>query len=198
MDLLAIYELATGQKVNKSKSCFFTSKRCTVAQVRFLSSLTGMHQGSLPFKYLGFVLFKGKRKASYFQHILDRITSKLAGWVGKLLSPGGRLMLIKHVLAAIPLHTLAVLEPPKGVLQKIEKLFADLLWGRDQDQQKRHWSRWSRLSFPYAEGGLGVRNVADILASFSCKLWWKCRSNTDGPIMLIGFQLIVHFNDSGC
>lgn len=34
-----------------------------------------------------------------------------------MLSAGGRLILIKHVLSAIPLHVLAAMEPPKEIVE---------------------------------------------------------------------------------
>lgn len=38
------------------------------------------------------------------------------------LSVGGRLVLIKHVLASIPIHLLAAAKVPKGIFHAIEKL----------------------------------------------------------------------------
>lgn len=48
MDFLGDYEQATGQKVNKNKSLFIASSRCSSSQVRAWSTLTGMRYGSLP------------------------------------------------------------------------------------------------------------------------------------------------------
>lgn len=42
--------------------------------------------------------------------------------------------------------------------------------------QRRVWRSWRRVSFPYSENGLGVRSLYDVLAAFSCKLWWKFRT----------------------
>lgn len=81
-------------------------------------------------KYLGCFLFRGRKKKVHFQHIIDSVNKRLSGWAGKMLSPGGRLVLIKHVLYSIPLHVLAAMEPPKAVLDHIEKRFSNLLWGK--------------------------------------------------------------------
>ena len=58
------------------------------------------------------------------KHSLNKMQSKLAGWKSKMLSVGGRLILIKHVLAAIPLHSYVVLEPSKSVMHQIERLMS--------------------------------------------------------------------------
>ena len=61
-------------------------------------------------------LFKGKGKKEHFQQLVEKMRQKLAGWKNKLLSTGGQIILIKHVLAAIPLYAFIVLQPPKSVL----------------------------------------------------------------------------------
>lgn len=95
-----------------------------------MSALSGVKEGTMPFKYLGCFLFRGRKKKVNFQHIILSINKRLSGWAGKMLSPGGRLVLIKHVLSSIPLHVLVAMEPPKAVLDHIEKRFSNLLWGK--------------------------------------------------------------------
>lgn len=68
------------------RSLFLVSKRCPRAQLRRISTLSGVKVGAWPFKYLGVYLFKGRKKKVYFQHILDLVNKKLAGWTGKFLS----------------------------------------------------------------------------------------------------------------
>lgn len=99
MDFLGLYESATGQLVNKLKSSFVVSKHCTAARRRMISHMTGISSADLPMKYLGCMLHKGRGRRVYFQHIVDKINSALTGWSWKLLSQGGRLCLIKHVLS---------------------------------------------------------------------------------------------------
>nr|XP_027103174.1 uncharacterized protein LOC113724473 [Coffea arabica] len=52
--------------------------------------------------------------------LVDKLQRRLASWKGKLLNAGGRMILIKHVLAAIPLYTLSVLDSPQQVLKRLE------------------------------------------------------------------------------
>lgn len=98
--------------------------------------------------------------------------------MGKVLSPAGRLILIKHVLTAIPMHIMAVMEPPLAVLDELEGIFSRFLWGSNANGHRRVWRSWKKVAFPVQENGLGVRRLTDIVASFSCKLWWKWRTNT--------------------
>lgn len=106
--------------------------------------------GTLPLQYLGNVLYRGRRKKIYFQHLVDKVSRRLQGWQGRFLSPGGRLILVRHVLAAIPIYTLSAMAPPKAILRQVEKLCSNFLWARDDSNLKRVWRAWDRLTFPVA------------------------------------------------
>ena len=58
------------------------------------------------------------------------------------------MVLIKHVLVAIPLYTLAVLDPPKQVLKHLEQLMSNFFWGAPEETPKRHWLSWDKLCYP--------------------------------------------------
>ena len=85
------------------KSFYVLPHSCSTTKLRLVSSITGMHCKQLLIDYLGCKLFKGKTKSDYFQPLVDKLNKRLAGWKGKLLTVGGRMLLIKHVLATIPL-----------------------------------------------------------------------------------------------
>lgn len=176
---IAKYEDATGQKVNKTKSVFVVSKRCPVQQVRMIAHLTGIGQGSLPLRYLGCMLFKGRKTRANFQYIIEQINRKLMSWAGRHLSPGGRLILRKHVLSAIPIHVFAAMDPPLAILNDAEQIFSTFFWGLDdQGRRKRCWRAWPALTYPSEENGLGLRSLRDVVSAFSAKLWWKLQTGS--------------------
>lgn len=177
-DFLDLYERASGQQINKDKSSFVISKHSSHGHSRMIGAVSGIKEGRLPFKYLGCIVYKGRKKREYFQHLIDIVHKRLSGWMGKVLSPAGRLILIKHVLTAIPMHIMAVMEPPLAVLDELEGIFSRFLWGSNANGHRRVWRSWKKVAFPVQENGLGVRRLTDIVASFSCKLWWKWRTNT--------------------
>ena len=177
MGFLELYQHGSGQRVNKDKSFYIVSPKCPLAAKRLLARRTGFQYRGLPFVYLGCKLVKGKRRMEHFQPLIDRIQAKLAGWKNRLLSPGGRLILIKHVLSSIPIYTLAVSELPRGVIKRIEKLMSTFLWGEVEGRDKRHWRKWQALCKPTQENGLGLRRLQDVQDAFGCKLWWKMRTS---------------------
>lgn len=63
----------------------------------------------------GVPLYVGRMKIWMFDPLLAKVLKKLAGWKSKLLSFGGKIILLKHVLNSILIYMLSVLNLPKGI-----------------------------------------------------------------------------------
>lgn len=79
---------------------------------------------------------------------LPRLEKKTSGWKCKLLSYGGKVILIKHVLQALPAYTLAAMNPPKGTFKLMERHLARFFWGTSNDKQRNHWYAWEIYVIP--------------------------------------------------
>ena len=77
---------------------------------------------SIHTKYLGLPSIIGRSKKLVFAGILEKVGKKLAGWKGKLLSMGGKKVLIKAVAQAILTYTISCFQLPKGLCDDLEKL----------------------------------------------------------------------------
>jgi hypothetical protein len=66
-----------------------------------------------PFRYLDLPMHTRKLSNKDWVEIEKRIESILSGWKGKMLSVGGRLVLINSVLSSLPMFMLSFFEPPK-------------------------------------------------------------------------------------
>lgn len=64
-----------------------------------------------------------------FEPLIQKIKRKVEGWFNNLLSLGGKLILLKHILNSIPIYTLSACIPPKSVIAILEKLFNYFFWG---------------------------------------------------------------------
>lgn len=58
-----------------------------------------------------------------FDEILAKMHAHISHWSMKLLSMGGKLILLRHVLNSIPVYLLQVLKPPKAVLIALGRIF---------------------------------------------------------------------------
>ena len=81
----------------------------------------------------------GKSKKEIFAEIKEKVGKKLSGWKEKLLSGGGREVLIKAVAQAIPTYTMSYFQLPKGLCDEIEGLMRRFWWGQRQKESKIAW-----------------------------------------------------------
>nr|XP_027103110.1 uncharacterized protein LOC113724399 [Coffea arabica] len=156
MGVLIDYQRVSGQLVNVSKSCCLLSKKVFGLRSRRVAEETGFARKSLPITYLGCPLYEGRRSKSLFAGIIYKVQARLLSWQNRWLSMGPRLILIRHVLTSIPVHLLAVLEPTRGAIWEIERMFVLFFWGDNHF----HWCGWSKdslwarfLSSLYLRGG---------------------------------------------
>ena len=86
LEILNMYEVTLGQKVNRSKTGLFFSK-FTLAEIRHgIKEALGVPEIMQNERYLGLPSFVGKGKKASFSYINERVWRKLQGWKGKLLS----------------------------------------------------------------------------------------------------------------
>lgn len=63
-----------------------------------------------------------KEKKEHYDDLLDRVKSKLQAWKGKLLSYGGKEVLLKNVLQSIPIYVLLAIVPSKSVFKELQRM----------------------------------------------------------------------------
>lgn len=178
MDFLHRYQVVSGQLISRTKSSFYIGKPASASCRSIVHSVTGFQWRQLPFIYLGCPIFTGCLKISYFDGMVRKVRERISGWANRLLSFGGKLILIRHVLSALPLHLFHVLRPPSTVIQSLERLFTRFLWGDSDGRRRIHWCRWPAVCFPVDEGGLGIRSFDDMAEAFEIKLWWRFRQQS--------------------
>ncbi|CAA7397131.1 unnamed protein product [Spirodela intermedia] len=187
MSIISRYERAAGQLVNASKSSFTVGPSTPIGTIRRIQGLTRFSRGHLPFDYLGCPIFLGRRRIHYFDALVGKLRKKLVGWKLQLLSPGGRIQLIRHVLMSMPLHLLAVHEVPDTILQTIRRICTSFLWdGQLEGPRRQRRVSWEKACRPTDEGGLGIRRPQDVLNMLQKKLVWRMRTT---PSVLGSFVL---------
>ncbi|XP_071902759.1 uncharacterized protein [Coffea arabica] len=175
MQVLEAYQRCSGQLINVLKSCYLVHPSLSPARRRVIERTTKFTWQSFPIRYLGFPLYFGRCKSSYFGEACQSILGRIISWKSRMLSFGGKIVLIKHVLASMPVHLMSAAIIPSKVFRTIEKAFSTFIWGSSPEDSKFHWIRWSQMCYPVDEGGVGFRKLQDIYAAFSFKLWWNFR-----------------------
>ncbi|XP_059295507.1 uncharacterized protein LOC132048838 [Lycium ferocissimum] len=176
MAILRKYEKMSGQKINMAKSSLHMHQNVPADISITVEIATGIERKDFPFMYLGFLIFHSRRRKGFFNVIMLKIMNRLQGWKGKLLSFGGRAILIKHVLQSMPIHLLSAVNPPDCVINKMHRIFAQFFWSNTIGGRSRHWVAWNKMCLPIKEGGLGCRSLHDVSMALYCKVWWNFRT----------------------
>jgi hypothetical protein len=132
-----------------------------VQQVDYLASILGCEVVTLPFEYLGLPLGAPNNATHIWDGVLEKIERHLAGWKWLLLSKGGRVTLIRSTLANIAMYYMSLVKILVSVVNLIERLQCDFLWGGGGDEFKFHLVKWSKVCSPISAGGLGLRKLVD-------------------------------------
>lgn len=128
--------VSSGQTISAEKSRVYFSPNIDPNQREELADQLGFHATSNLGKYLGFPL---KHPVSYrqdFGFMLDRVKKKLAGWKANLLSMAGRVVLIQSSSSTIPAHIMQNISLPNKILEWIDRVTRNFLWGVHGKHQK--------------------------------------------------------------
>jgi len=108
--------------------------------------------GRIPFLYLGLSIGGDPRKLQFWYMLVKRIHRRLSRWKCKILSLGGRLVLLKFVLLSIPVYFLSLFKDPSGIISTLDSFF---FLGGGEDFRKLSWIKWDIICLKKENGGLG-------------------------------------------
>ena len=137
--VLHIYEQASGQQLNRTKTSLFFSKN-TLGDVqeeiktRFGAQVIKQHK-----RYLGLPSLIGRNKQSTFKSIKEKLGKKPAGWKEKMLSKAGKEILIKAVVQAIPTYTMSCFKLHDSLCEDLTSMIQNFWWGQKKDEKKIVW-----------------------------------------------------------
>lgn len=156
--ILRLFEVAFGLKINFSKSKIMAVS----SREGFLQSTThflGCKVGVIPFKYLGIPVGANLRRVKTWLPLVEMFKSKLSSWRNKLLSLGGRIVLLKSVISSLLIYYFSFYLAPISILKKLKSLQINFLWGGDLENRKTAWIKWDKICLPISKGGLGIKNL---------------------------------------
>jgi len=176
MQTLDEYEQQSGQKINKEKSLFYVHDKIARTVIQEVESCIGFSRGKFPLMHLGCPIGHARKRKIHYFDLIKKVHNKLQTWKGKILSFGGKHVLINNVLNSIPIYLLSAIIPPNCVIHELHRIFARFLWNFKEVGRNKHWVAWDVICRPKEEGGLGIRSLFDVSKALFAKLWWIFRT----------------------
>jgi hypothetical protein len=123
------------------------------------AELFGCNQGEFPIRYLGIPIHFWRLTNTEWKTVEERLQLCLSSWKGKLLSIGGRLVLINLVMSNMVLYMLYFFLLPKGFLKRLDFFRSRFFWQGDNKKKKYRLAKWSVVCRPKDQGGLGIQDL---------------------------------------
>jgi ribonuclease HI/exonuclease III len=172
---LDAYAEASGSEINLAKSNIY-GWNITPNEMLRITRVIGMegHTNWDAFQYLGVPIFKAAPRASHWSHLTEKLKRKFSSWGANWLNLAGKTVLLKAVVASLPIYQCSLLLAPATVIQSLEAFQRRFLWeGGKQEKKKLHLVKWEKATKPYMEGGLNLKNTKTQNLALGAKLLWK-------------------------
>ena len=106
---------------------------------------------------------------------------KLAGWKENFLSLASLRVLIQSSLAAIPSYIMQCSYLSGRVLDGLDRVNRNFLWGSIDSAKKIHWVGWEKVTKSKEEGGLGLQTAKGRNVALLSKLIWRFHTEGEAP-----------------
>ncbi|KAJ4785579.1 RNA-directed DNA polymerase (reverse transcriptase)-related family protein [Rhynchospora pubera] len=166
---LELFSTVSGLSINFAKSCF-VPVNLQPSLFADVQSVLQCSPAELPVTYLGLPLTLKRPTRQAYHDLIQKIEKRLQGWKSKLLSRAGRIQLAASVISSIPIYFLSVFLLPKWVLNSIDKLRRQFIWGESSAITPLNWTT---VCLPKALGGFGLRNLQLQNITLLIRWWWR-------------------------
>jgi hypothetical protein len=195
-DLLHCFGHISGLRTNLIKSSA-TRIQCSNDDIALTYEILSCAVQNFPCTYLGLPLSIHKLSKTDYLPLIDKVADKLPGWKAPLLNRTGRLVLVKSVLTAVPVHVMIAWDLPIWVIKAIDKRRRGFLWkGQEKADGGNCLVSWEQVQWPLCFGGLGVHNLERMGYALRIRWLWlqKTGEALDGLPIQVPKKACALFN----
>ncbi|KAL9670862.1 hypothetical protein QQ045_008421 [Rhodiola kirilowii] len=192
--ILRLYETVSGQKINYEKSEICFSKNTPVEVRLSICDILRVPQVGCHSKYLGLLLLAEQKKSELFRGIVDKVWRKVKDWKCRLLSAGGREVLVKAVIQAIPTYMMSVYFFPRKIIAEINKLMLQFWWDKKGSGKGINWVSQNTMQKKKCEGGLGLKDLTVFNEAMLLKIAWRIVKQ---PELILSRVLLAKYCNGG-
>lgn len=134
--------------------------------LRLPANMTWKREG---LKYLGVFLGDDLFQQKNWEGAVEKMTGGLKKWrwIHGQLSFRGRVLVINSLVASMLWHRLSCVDPPVGLLSRLQTRLVDFFW------ERLHWVLQSVLFLPREEGGQGSIQISSRMSAFRLEFLQK-------------------------
>lgn len=89
----------------------------------------------MPFLYLGLPNMMQRSKVATLGYLKDQVRRKALSWDGKFINKGGKEVLVKAILQALPVYAMSVFLLPIEIIKDFERSISKFWWSTSKSDR---------------------------------------------------------------
>lgn len=174
LQLLNIFEIASGQQINRDKSSIFFSKNIPSHLKNDLCQQLRFKEATYHSLYSGLPNIIGRNKSAIFGYVKEKLQDCIQRWDKKTISKCGEEVILKSVAQSLPNYTMGVFFLPMDLCQQLERTMCKYWWSTVSKKSRNiHWQSWTSMCKNKLATSMGFKNVRDFNVSLMGKQDWR-------------------------
>ncbi|KAG2251996.1 hypothetical protein Bca52824_082132 [Brassica carinata] len=91
------------------------------------------------------LLFGTGSKCKLLAFLKEKLLHRVNGWTGRWLSKGGKEVLIKSILLALPTYVMSSFLLPLKICENLASAIAQFWWSSNPPKKGIHWEKWEKI-----------------------------------------------------
>ncbi|XP_048622886.1 uncharacterized protein LOC106383217 [Brassica napus] len=147
-----------------------------------IKDVLGIHNDGGMGKYLGIPEDISGSKCKLFAFLKDNLMHRVNGWTCRCLSKGGKEVMIKSILLALPTYVMSTFLLPLEICENLASAIAQFWWSSNPPKRGIHWAKWEKVCLPKEEGGIGFRLIHEFNLALLAKQLWRLTQYPDSLV----------------
>ncbi|KAF5460015.1 hypothetical protein F2P56_019915 [Juglans regia] len=172
LDILSVYEKASGQRLNKDKTSIHFSRNTPQLAQSLILQIARVRSSTSYEQYLGLPALMGRSRGGSFNSILDKMKKRVGNFKVKTLSQAGKEILLKAVVQALPTYCMGVFKLPGTLIKKMNSIMHNFWWGNKKmggRTQCGEWEMVAALKYGWISGFHRLPQIEEVLGEEEAK-----------------------------